>query len=75
MSNGFDQDQTFCQYSPDLGSNCLQMLSTGDKVRCIPEAFYRVCTIERVLGYSTLYGARGEALWQKMVSGHSKGLK
>ena len=37
--------------------------------------FYRVRTLEGVWGYTFPYGIRGEALWQKMVLGHFKGLK
>ena len=33
----------------------------------VPGAFYRVRTFDGVRGYYPLYGARGEALWQKMV--------
>ena len=40
--------------------------------RRVPEAFYKVHTLERVWGYYPLYGARCEALWQKMVLGHFK---
>ena len=43
--------------------------------RLVPEAFYRMRILEGVWGYSSLYGARGEALWQKMVLGHFKRLK
>ena len=42
--------------------------------RCLPETFYRVPTLEGVW-WSPLYGARGEALWQKMVLEHFTGLK
>ena len=43
--------------------------------RRVPVAFYNVPALERVWGNSSLYGDRGEALWQKMVLGHFKGLK
>ena len=43
--------------------------------RQVPESFYRVCTLDGGLEYYPLYGVRGEALWQKMILGHSKGLK
>ena len=32
MSNGFDPDQDGCFVGPDLGPDCLQMLSADDKV-------------------------------------------
>ena len=38
----------------------------------LPEAFLE-CALLRGLGVFSLYGARGEALWQEMVLGHSKG--
>ena len=46
---------------------------TSDQARS--RAFYRVRTLEGFWGYSFPYGARGEALWQKMVLGHLKGLE
>ena len=43
-------------------------------IRRVHETFDRVRTLEGVLGYSSLFGARGEALWQKIVLGYLKGL-
>ena len=31
VSNGSDSDQNRCSVGPDLGPNCLQMLSTDNK--------------------------------------------
>ena len=48
----------------------------GVQARRVPEAFYRVRTLKEVWGTPPpLHVARGEALCQKMVFGHPKGLK
>ena len=44
MSNGLDPDQARRYVGPDLGPNCLQRLSTDDKVRRWQARSY-VCAI------------------------------
>ena len=60
MSNSFDPDQDRHSVGPDLGPNCLQMLSADDKSRASKETVLYGCGIscsysivealERVLG-------------------------
>ena len=57
------------------GRKRVNVLYVQVMIGCVPEAFYTVRTLEGVWGYSSLYGARGEALWQKVVLGHFKGQK
>ena len=44
-------------------------------LRNYPQARYCGVPLEWVWGYFSLYGARCEAMWQKMVLGHFRGLK
>ena len=43
--------------------------------RCVPDAFYRVRTLDGIWGLSPMYGVRGEACGKKIGLGHSKELK
>ena len=42
--------------------------------RCVPDAFYRVRTLEGIWELSPCMG-QGRSLWQKIVLGYSKELK
>ena len=43
--------------------------------RRVPKAFYRICTIKGVCGYSLIFGVGVKPLGGKMISEHYTGLK